>query len=606
MCGISALIGLISLDILFESLNQLQNRGYDSAGISSIKNNNINITKYAATDYKTSLELLKDISNIHINSNNCIAHTRWATHGSKTDNNSHPHISLCKKFSLVHNGIIENYDIIKQKLLKHNYIFKSETDSEVIVNLLSYNYKNNKYDNIKELIKSTLLELKGSWALVIQFVDEPNILYCTKKGNPLLVGKNNKNVMITSEESGFCNYYDSYIILKNNDICQIIYNNSKTKIITNENYIYIKTKYKNNITRPEQYKHWTIKEINDQPVVISNILSNIKIVNNKIYYDILDNNYDMLSSIDNLIILGCGTSYYSGQIGKSYFEIYSSFNIVLAYDGADFMEYNIPKIGKTACILISQSGETKDLYRCIDIAKKRKLITIGIINVENSLIAREVDLVCYCKADKEVAVASTKSFTSQIFILSLISLWYRQIKTKLSNEQIVDIKNFKNDIIKTINITIKNKNKLMKLFYDQNNCFILGKHFGEYIAKECALKLKEIAYINAEGYTTSSLKHGPLALITKNYPIIIVSPKNINYQKSINTYNETSSRGANVLFITDNNNCKIKNSLILPVNNLYSDFLCVIPIQILAYNLAVNRNINPDIPRNLAKVVTVE
>jgi glucosamine--fructose-6-phosphate aminotransferase (isomerizing) len=308
--------------------------------------------------------------------------------------------------------------------------------------------------------------------------------------------------------------------------------------------------------------------------------------------------------------LGCGTSYFAGQHGLHFFKDLCDFGNVQLFDGAEFDEKDIPKYGTTALLLISQSGETKDLHRCIEIGKQKDLLLIGLVNVVDSLIAREVHCGCYLNAGKEIGVASTKSYTSQVTLLSMIAIWFAQKKEINENKRInyiKDILQLNYDIKNTLDINNKYiEGIVQKLFHNRDNCFILGKGKSESVAKEGALKIKEISYIHSEGYSTSSLKHGPFALLSENFPVIIIAPNDINYSKSENAYEEIKSRNAPILFITDKKNQDKENVLYIPENKTFRDMLSVIPIQLLAYNLAVSRGINPDTPRNLAKVVTVE
>jgi len=606
MCGISAILGIECIDILIESLIQLQNRGYDSAGISVINNNEFSINKYASNESNTAIELLK--KNTLPKSINGIAHTRWATHGGKTEINSHPHRSMCNRFSLVHNGIIENYKELKDKLIKENYIFLSQTDTEVIVNLISFY---NKEHSITESIKLAINDLHGTWGLVIQCKDEPDKLYCTRKGSPLLIAMNDSLAMISSEQSGFCQYFEEYNILDNNDLCEITFKDNKVSIKTEKNLDKKKINRQLQSLTPEPYLHWTLKEIYEQ---IDSSLRAISLggrlmSNNKVKLGGLDTNTHILKKIKNIILLGCGTSLYAGYIGMSYFKDICNFNVVLTFDGAEFTEKDIPSEGQTAILFLSQSGETKDLHRCLKIAKKNHIFTIGVINVPDSQIAREVNCGCYLNAGREIAVASTKSFSSQVILLSMISIWFSQINDTNKTQRLEMVKCLKRlyiDIEETINISHKKIKEYIHYFNNKSSCFILGKSKGEWIAKEGSLKMKEISYIHAEGYSSSSLKHGPLALLEPDFPVILLAPKNEFYFKSLNAYEEIKSRGGKIIFISNIKNESIDNSLIISTNKVYQDLLTIIPLQLLAYELSVLKGINPDIPRNLAKVVTVE
>lgn len=612
MCGIVACISNDScVNSLYDGLIQLKNRGYDSVGICSINDNNFIVDKYASSEYCDAYLKLQEHLYKHELSTIGIAHTRWATHGAKTDTNSHPHISMCGKFALVHNGIIENYKKLKEMLIKNKYVFKSQTDTEVIVHLLSFLYKTN--TNVVDCIQKMIFMLEGTWGLAILCLDEPDTLYCTRHGSPLLIGYDDNCAIAVSEKSGFCNKVSNYFILNNYDICKI--QKLENNIEINSNTEYIIKKLTNTLydLTPEPYPHWTIKEINEQ------VESSLRAISmggrlldsNHVKLGGLEDNIDKLKAIDNLILLGCGTSYFAGMHGLYFLKDLCHFNTVQLFDGAEFNENDIPKDGKTALLLISQSGETKDLHRCIEIGKNSNLFLIGLVNVVDSLIAREVDCGCYLNAGREVGVASTKAYSSQVILLAMISIWFAQAKNineyKRKN-YIKDIRQLHFDILKTLEINNdKVENIVNNIFANRNDCFLLGKGKSESVAREGALKIKEISYVHSEGYSTSSLKHGPFALLNENFPVIIIAPDDVNYSKGENAYEEIKSRHAPIIFITNKNDQTDKeNVLYVPKNNTFADLLCVIPLQLLAYKLALSKGINPDVPRNLAKVVTVE
>ena len=629
MCGIFGIVLRNNeniFNLILNGLIQLQNRGYDSAGLSVIKQDSFDIYKFASTDETNALDKLIELNlipkeDIYIG----IGHNRWATHGMKSDINSHPHLSNNKQFVIVHNGIIENYNELKQKLITKGYIFYSQTDTEVIVNLIEYNYLNNTDTNINninnnnnksifEAIKETISELRGTYGLLIQSLYKPNKLYCVRNGSPLLIGQNEDRVIITSEQSGFCNTMKNYITLNNDDICIIEKLDTSISVITTHTYI------KKNVTileseqTPYPYEYWTLKEINDQPNIVLNSINKggrIKGLS-EVKLGGLEQHIDVLQNINNIIILGCGTSYFAGLYGMYFFKQICAFNMVQVFDGAEFNEYDIPKIGNTAFILVSQSGETKDLHRCIEISKNNNIITIGIINVVDSLIAREVDCGIYCNAGKEVGVASTKAFTSQVLCLSMAAIWFaklQNINEKKRAKMICDLHNLSNDIKMTLD-NCKEPIKKVANKIINNNMFLLGKGSDEYIAKEGSLKIKEISYIHAEGYSSSSLKHGPFALLDENFHVIILNLDQQHRTKTLNCYQEVASRNSPITLIT--NDITISNEIIsddiiyIPENKTYASLLGIIPIQLLAYHLSINRGINPDKPKNLAKVVTVE
>jgi len=606
MCGISGFIGNENaFQRIFDALLQLQNRGYDSAGISVIENDTMITHKYASINNTSALDFISNHSHV---SNIGIGHTRWATHGAKTDINSHPHLSHDNKFSLVHNGIIENYQDIKIFLSSKGITNISQTDTEVIVNLIAHFYA--ELNDIELAIEETSQKLTGTWGIAVICIDEPDKIFCTRHGSPLLIGVDDKMAMITSEQSGFCNLFQKYIVLNNQDICTIQYKDDKVTVNTKDTYITKNTLITNHQLTPDPYPHWTIKEINEQ---IDSSLRAIslggRLLSNAVKLGGLHEKVEDLKEIENLIILGCGTSYHSGMFGLNLFKEISEFNCVQLFDGAEFTKTDIPKKGKTCIILLSQSGETKDLHRCIKIANETNLFMIGVVNVVDSLIAREVHCGCYLNAGREVAVASTKAYTSQVILLTMIATWFAQIKGKheLKRKRIInDLRQLYLDIEKTIAICEDKLDEIVPLFDNRDSCFLLGKNRGESIAREGALKIKEISYIHAEGYSTSSLKHGPFALLDEGFPVILVAPEDEYYSKSLNAYEEIKSRQAEIIMITDNKECDKKNAIIIPYNLTFRHLLCVIPLQILAYKLSLSRGLNPDMPRNLAKVVTVE
>lgn len=622
MCGIIAGISPHITKILLDGLKQLQNRGYDSAGIAYFDDSEQSISTHkkasvannSALNYLDQFESQKDPKI-------GIGHTRWATHGPKTDINSHPHSSFDNKFILVHNGIIENYQEIIEFLREKSIQNVSETDTEVIVNLLAYYYREyNK--SVTEAIRKTTNALEGTWGLVILCLDTPNVLYATRVGSPLLVGHSKHTAIVTSEQSGFCNRIPNYFILKNRDICVIEkINDGSIKISTNEqNYEMKKALMNSDDLSPAPYKHWMIKEINEQVESIKRVIKQgSRLLNNdKVHLGGLNENKESLRDIDHLLLLGCGTSLNAAKFAITYFKQLCGFSSVSWMDGADFSPIDISSQGNTALILLSQSGETKDLHRCIDIAKEHNLFTIGVVNVVDSLIAREVDCGCYLHAGREVAVASTKSFTSQCVLLVMIAVWFSQIqepkiKKSIQRKRIIsDIRNLSHDIVKTLELREKIKS-IVDIFTDHPSCFLLGKGRSEAIAHEGALKIKEITYIHAEGYSSSSLKHGPFALLQKGFPVIMLTPNDEHYSKTQNATEEVKSRYAKVIRIleeNENSNASEKSydadDLIVPANHTFAPLLQIIPIQLLSYEIAKVRNLNPDMPRNLAKVVTVE
>ena len=620
MCGI---VGILSQDnecfskLLF-GLKQLENRGYDSAGICCINNlKQLIIQKYASVNI-SALNKLEENKCFFDNSLIGIGHTRWATHGGKTDANSHPHISYDNLFVIVHNGIIENFLSLKSMLINNGYKFKSETDTEVISNLLSYNYNNIIETDVNEKIVKTIEKtnkmLEGSWGLCILCIDKPDALYCTKNGSPILIGISDDCAMAVSEQSAFDKEISKYIILNNYDICTLEKNDGEFILTTNNKYQPKKTQNNLNTNSLGDFPYWTLKEIYEQKDSVLRAISfrGRLLTDSSVKLGGLELNKNVLKEIDNIIILGCGTSYNAGLCGISYFRELCNFCCVYLIDGADFNLNDIPKNGKTALILLSQSGETKDLHRCLNVAKTHNLFTIGIINVVDSLIAREVNCGCYLNAGKEVAVASTKSFTSQCILLSMVAIWFSQIHN--TNDEIR--KNYVNDLtILHNNVSVlledleKQTEEIVSILKNASSCFVLGKGNCESIAKEGSLKIKEISYIHCEGYSTSSLKHGPFALLCEDLPVILVALNDEHLSKNFNAYCEIKSRNSPIIVITNCNVSEfenIDNVLSIPYNKTYNNILSGIVLQMIAYKLSVSKGINPDKPKNLAKVVTVE
>lgn len=614
MCGIAAIIGnKNAYKYLMFALKMLQNRGYDSAGICCIKNDHFLLHKYASTEEKTAVQILDELSESFNGSTIGIVHSRWATTGPVNDVCSHPHVDNKNRFALVHNGIIENYMELKKELIKnHGINFISQTDTEVIVQLISVYYDES--GSVMDAIKLTVNRLEGTWGLVIMCKDRPNKLYCARHGSPLLIGFSTENdyMMVASEQSGFCKYVNNYICLNNHDIVVLKKKGNIVSLENNEIY------EKRNITididhmklTPEPYPHWTIKEINEQydAAIRAMGMGGRILSESNVRLGGLESHYDHLKYIDHLIILGCGTSYYAGLYALKTFKEISGFDTVQIFDGSEFNDYDIPKSGKTALLFLSQSGETKDLHRCIELGKDRGIFMLGVVNVVDSMIAREVNCGVYLNAGREVAVASTKAFTSQTIVLTLIAIWFAQIRriNEIKRVKIIEgLRRLPLDIKSTINQVINKCKDVAKYLNDQNSVFILGKGSGESIAKEGSLKIKEIGYIHAEGYSSSSLKHGPYSLIEKGTPVVIISPNNKFLSKNNIVIDEIKARGAFVIGISDvklSNNCDIQ--IKIPNNDIFNNILSVIPLQLIAYELACYKGHNCDYPRNLSKTIS--
>jgi len=628
MCGIIACLNCNNQnEILLEGLNQLQNRGYDSCGISTINKGKFEIQKYASINNINGLELLNQNLNLK-ESNIGIAHTRWATHGKKNDINAHPHIDYHNKVSLVHNGIITNYLSLKTFLINKGYKFKGETDTEVISNLISYHLSlttntpfeskspfesNSTFSSIINAIK----ELEGSWGLVFMILDNPNSLFVCKSGSPLLLGKTENGIMVGSEISAFCNRSNSVISLEEGEILEI----NTENVISNNNDIYnsLPSFFKNRDTlsiskipiqkTPYPFNHWMIKEIMEQPMAVLRTLNNgARIHNGKVVLGGLTNEYELLKDRNELIILGCGTSLNAGLWASIIFKKNKIFKNIKVIDASEFELYDICDPKDTIIVILSQSGETKDVHRCLIKIKNLNIPIIGIINSVGSLLARESDCGIYLNAGREVSVASTKSFICQQIALVLLGLWFFDKKNTwnvFSKETFTELQHISSHI-ENVLFNIENLQTIAKELCKHTSCFLLGKNTYEPIAREGALKLKEIGYIHAEAFPGGSLKHGPFSLIEEGTPIILFIMDDIYKDFMLSTLEEVKSRGGTVIVITNFDLNEGDHIIKIPKLNNIGSLLSIIPLQLIAYEMALVKGHNPDYPRNLAKVVTVD
>ena len=619
MCGISAIITLIKASggsqKLLCSLENMQNRGYDSSGIVHVsKNSEVQIYKSIFEDNKTPLQILRELKFEDDNFQIMFGHNRWATHGEKTVENAHPHQSENGNIILVHNGIIENYKTIKNFLESSFAVspFTSQTDTEVIAHLLQRIEMNNPTLDFSSVIRKLINRLDGTFALIIFNKKYPKTIFCVRRGSPLLIASNEKSVMICSEQSGFSDDFTNYIILENNDVFEITIENEEDIVMRNSSIIYKKHDFTKDVFQrsPAPFEHWTLREIHDQPTSIASVLAyGARIRDNTIHLGGLEVWKDSILTLDHIIILGCGTSLHSGLIFQYFLKKFCSFTSVSVFDGADFQTHDIPKKGKTGVVLISQSGETRDLYNGLQVCKSNNMISIGVVNVVDSLIAREVDCGVYCYAGREVGVASTKAFSSQVMCLLLITLWFCQ--NRMGDTHYVPLiinhmGSLKDDFQKTITESKTQIKDLVPFFEKFDNIFILGKNLDHFVAMESSLKVKEISYIHSEAYSSSALKHGPFALLNESMPVFLLHTDQKYDSKIYSCYEEITSRGSPVFVITPFKDFKVSNKILIPYNETFSFLLAVVPLQLLAYYLSVSKGINPDTPRNLAKVVTVE
>lgn len=589
MCGIVGYAGKTNvIKNIMTGLKSLEYRGYDSSGIAYLdKNNNIKIYKKEGQ-----IKNLDQILNYEDEASLGISHTRWATHGGVTDNNAHPHNQ--GKITLVHNGIIENYEELKKELEKEGYNFKSSTDSEVAAALIDKLYKENK-DMLKILV---ILKdkLKGSYAFNIINSDIPNKIYGIRKDVPLIVGVSDHGNMFASDIPAILHVTNKYIVLNNNEIVEleqdnIKYYNSEGKEITKEVKEYAGTI--DSISK-NGYDHFMLKEINEESEVVKNIL-NLYTKNNKIK-DIYN-----IKKYKNIDIVACGSASFAGQIGKYYIEKYANIKTEVYYAS----EYRYQKnffTKDTLVILISQSGETADTLAALKLAKENGIDTLAIVNRRDSSIAREADSVIYTEAGIEVAVATTKAYLAQVLILLLLAFKDNNKETKL----LEDLKLLPNLITKYINEY--NYSNIANILKDKEHIFYLGRGIDYYLSMEGSLKLKEISYIHSEAFQAGELKHGSISLIDKDFGVVsVVTDKTIS-DKTISNLKEVAARGAKIIAITNikDNNFADYTILVEDYDEILNPLLVIVPMQMLAYNVAKLKNCDIDKPRNLAKSVTVE
>jgi glucosamine--fructose-6-phosphate aminotransferase (isomerizing) len=621
MCGITGFLGSENaFYYLITSLLLLQNRGYDSAGICTIEGEDLVVSKYASRDDENAIQLLQKEKSKHNTGTIGIGHTRWATHGAKTDTNAHPHLDSKRNFAVVHNGIIENYNEIRDKLKKEGMEFQSQTDTETIPKLLEYylqkEIKNGEVDFENNVLRPAVGELQGTWAIAIVFRQTPNKIYLCKNGSPLVLGVDNNFCLISSEQLPLSKYFNNYISLNDGDIvCVEKSEDGKIKFPNRINYLENAIQNRVTDTSCYPYPHWTMKEIMEQPMSILRTLNmgGRILGDNQVKLGGLDSKRDELLRCQHLILLGCGTSLNAAQIGCKIIRSFKCMTTVSCLDASEFTVDDIPMEGKTGFVLFSQSGETKDLHRCIELLKHFDYPIVSIVNVVGSLIARESDCGIYLNAGREVGVGSTKSFTSQVVAVTLLAIWFSQNRNTCNHMRTQYIKGLRSlslDVEQLLSGTLDGLRRLAAKLAGTKRMFILGRSGMKFVADEGSLKIKEIGYIHCEGCAGGSLKHGPFALIDSETVIVLLAPNDENFSKMMNCAEEVHSRGARTILVTNTQNIYKKELfeqvIQIPRNDVFNNVLSVIPLQILAYEIAVLKGHNPDFPRNLAKVVTVD
>ena len=606
MCGIVGYIGTQkAVPILLDGLTKLEYRGYDSAGISTIENSKITITKDKGR-VKNLSELLKDSNST---STIGIAHTRWATHGKPSKTNSHPHTDNTNKFSVVHNGIIENYTDIKKFLMDNGYKFISETDTEVIPNLISYYYASG-----NDFLKSVNLacnDLEGSYAIEVLCEDFPDKIIVAKKDSPLVIGTSKDSNYIASDIPAVLSYTKDFYLLEDGDIVEIYANklNFYDKDLNPIKKKIEKISWDASAIEKNGYDDFMLKEINEQVVSIRETIG-FKLNKENIELDNISLSKDFLSNINKIFIVACGTAMHAGLAVKSIFE--NLCQIPVEVDMASEFRYRNPLVNEhTLAIFISQSGETADTIQALKLAKEKGATTLALSNVIGSSITREADLYIYTHAGPEIAVASTKAYTAQVVLLNIIALYIAQTLETVDNDTIEEIKKQILLLPSKVEETLKDDTIIKKLaddIYDIKDTFFIGRGIDYPVAMEGSLKLKEISYIHSEAYAGGELKHGPIALVENNFPVIGIMTDKKLLEKSESNLQEVISRGAKTIVITNQKIDKKFDYVIeIPeINKYLSPILSVIPLQLLSYYISKKKGLDVDKPRNLAKSVTVE
>lgn len=615
MCGIIGYIGKKEArPILIDGLKRLEYRGYDSAGIVVLgSKNNPQLIKCKGKIR----DLEEKIGNRSINGFLGLGHTRWATHGAPNDINAHPHGDCSKKIFLVHNGIIENYKEIKNILLKRGHKFESETDSEVIVHLVEdflEKEKNGNNDLEKAFIKALKL-LKGAYAIALISKNYPQKILGAKKSSPLILGIGNEESFLVSDTSAILGYAQKVVYLDDEEIVSI--NPSGFSIFDLKNKIKEKEFFEieNDLIMVQKsgYPHFMLKEIMEQPDSLENSQrGRIILEEGMAKLGGIESAKEKLREIEKLVIVGCGSAYLAGMVGEYMIEEYAGIPTEVEI-GSEF-RYRKPIFNKKSAVLaISQSGETADTLAAVNEAKEKSVLTIGLVNVVSSTIARQTDVGIYNHAGAEIGVASTKAFTSQVEILALLTLFLgrqRSLSLVMGQRIAKEIKKMPN-LAKEVLSRTKEIRNIAKKYYKFKNFLYIGRKYNYPVALEGALKLKEISYINAQGYAAGEMKHGSIALIDKDFPCLAICPRDSVYEKIISNIEEIKARHGQVIAVTTNGNKEIESLVddviyIPKTLEMLTPIISVIPLQLFAYYVSSLKGLDPDKPRNLAKSVTVE
>ena len=612
MCGIVGYIGTKKASpILINGLLRLEYRGYDSAGISTIEKDGLSIMKD-----KGRVKNLYNLPGIDdLEGTIGIAHTRWATHGKPSKENSHPHMDNSNTFSVVHNGIIENYNELRKFLIDNGYTFYSQTDTEIIPNLIHYYYsKITKADDLRLLkaVQSACGDLKGSFALEIICKDYPDNMIVVRKDSPLVIGKGEEENYISSDIPAILSFTRDFYLLEDLEFACL--SKDAVKFYDKDlNPIDKKTKsieWNASSAEKDGFEDYMLKEIYEQPTAIRETIGAKLNENSKCEFDELNFTKEYLQSLNKIYLVACGTAMHAGLVAKNMLERICK--IPTEVDIASEFRYRDPIVNdKTLCIFISQSGETADTIAALKLSKEKGAKTLAISNVIGSSITREADYSIYTHAGPEIAVASTKAYTSQVILLAILTIYFAET-LDISKEEIASLKKDILELPAKIEETLKCAEQVKQFghkIYQEKDVFFLGRGIDETVAKESALKLKEISYIHADSYPAGELKHGPIALIENNITVVSIMTDPKLVEKTVSNIQEVITRGAKTLVVTNQNiDDKMFDTVIhIPETNTFiSPILSVIPLQILSYYISKEKGLDVDKPRNLAKSVTVE
>lgn len=615
MCGIVGYIGhRKAYPVIIKGLQRLEYRGYDSAGVVLYSNDDMSLSK---TKGKVSDLHEKAQAEISLDGTIGIGHTRWATHGVPNDVNSHPHFSNSGNLVIVHNGIIENYEPLKKELQKRGYTFKSDTDTEVLVNLIEDVQKQNDV-RLGKAVQIALNQVVGAYAIVVFDKRKPNELIVARLGSPLAIGIGEGEYFIASDASPFIEYTSNAIYLEDEEMAIVrCHKPLKIRKIKDDSLVapYIQ-ELQMNLEQIEKggYDHFMLKEIYEQPNVIKDTYRG-RLLSDKglIRMAGVEDNLERFLNADRILIIACGTSWHAGLVAEYIIEEFARIPVEVEY--ASEFRYRNPIITpKDVVIAISQSGETADTLAAIKLAKKEGAFVFGVCNVVGSSISRETHAGAYTHAGPEIGVASTKAFTTQITVLTLIALRLAKAKGTLSNS---DYHRYLQELelipekVKEALQTAETTKVIADIYKDASNCLYLGRGYNFPVALEGALKLKEISYIHAEGYPAAEMKHGPIALIDEQMPVVVIAPKQEHYDKIVSNIQEIKSRSGKIIAVVTKGDVQVKELAdhvieIPQSSDALSPIITTIPLQLLSYYIAVMRGANVDQPRNLAKSVTVE